>query len=90
VHQTLQRSWLRAYGADPVQPFPGHGQQKLEAAELKRLKREVTKLKAPRSAASLGSWQPEPATLPDLEMAGPRITHCRVGFTPLRGADSTV
>ncbi len=48
VHQTVLRSWLRAYGDDPVQAFPGHGQQKPEAAEIARLKREVTKLKAER------------------------------------------
>jgi transposase len=48
VHQTVLRSWLKAYGSDPVQAFPGHGQQKPEAAEIARLKREVTKLKAER------------------------------------------
>ena len=30
------------------QAFPGHGQQKPEQAEIARLKREVTKLKAER------------------------------------------
>ena len=48
VHQTVLRSWLKAYGDDPVQAFPGLGQQKPEAAEIARLKREVTKLKAER------------------------------------------
>jgi transposase len=48
VHQTVLRSWLRSYGDDPVQAFPGHGQQKPESAEIARLKREVTKLKAER------------------------------------------
>ena len=48
VHQTVLRSWLRAYGDDPVQAFPGHGQQKPEAAEITRQKREVTRLKAER------------------------------------------
>ena len=40
VHQTVLRSWLRAYGDDPVQAFPGHGRQSPEAAEITRLKRE--------------------------------------------------
>ena len=44
----MLRSWLKAYGDDPGQAFPGHGQQKPEAAEIARLKREVTKLKAER------------------------------------------
>ncbi len=48
VHQTVLRSWLRAYGDDPAQAFPGHGRQNPEAAEITRLKREVTKLKAER------------------------------------------
>jgi len=48
VHQTVLRSWLKAYGDDPVPAFPGHGQQKPEQAEIAALKREVTKLKAER------------------------------------------
>ncbi|MBN9590205.1 MAG: IS3 family transposase [Alphaproteobacteria bacterium] len=48
VHQAVLRSWLKAYGDDPVRAFPGHGRQKPEAAEFTRLKREVTKLKAER------------------------------------------
>ena len=48
VHQTVLRSWVKAFGADPEQAFPGHGQMKPEAAEIARLKREVTKLKAER------------------------------------------
>ena len=34
--------------SDPQHAFPGHGQLKPEAAEIARLKREVTKLKAER------------------------------------------
>jgi transposase len=48
VHQTVLRAWMRAFADDLVQAFPGHGQQKPEAAEIARLKREVTKLKAER------------------------------------------
>jgi transposase len=48
VHQTVLRAWMRTLADDPVQAFPGHGRQSPEAAEITRLKREVTKLKAER------------------------------------------
>jgi transposase len=48
VHQTVLRNWLKAFEDDPGQAFPGHGQMKPEQAEIARLKREVTKLKAER------------------------------------------
>ena len=48
VHQTVLRSWMKAFADDPAQAFPGHGQLKPEQAEIARLKREVTKLKAER------------------------------------------
>jgi len=48
VHPTQLRHWVKAFAEDPVQAFPGHGQMKPEAAEIARLKREVTKLKAER------------------------------------------
>jgi transposase len=48
VHGTVLRNWVRDYAADPSQAFPGHGQMKAEQAEIGRLKREVTKLKAER------------------------------------------
>jgi transposase len=48
VHGTVLRTWMKAYESDPQQSFPGHGQQKTEQAEIARLKREVTKLKAER------------------------------------------
>jgi transposase len=48
VHQTVLRRWVKDFSADPGQAFPGHGQQKPEQAEIARLKREVTKLKAER------------------------------------------
>jgi transposase len=48
VHLTVLRKWVREIGADPAQAFPGHGRQGPEAAEITRLKREVTKLKAER------------------------------------------
>ena len=48
VHGTVLRRWVKDFAGDPVQAFPGHGQMKPEAAEIARLKREVTKLKAER------------------------------------------
>ena len=48
VHQSVLRTWVKAFAADPQQSFPGHGQMKPEQAEIARLKSEVTKLKAER------------------------------------------
>ena len=48
VHGTVLRSWVKAFADDPTQAFPGHGQMKPEQAEIARLQREVTKLKAER------------------------------------------
>jgi transposase len=48
VHQTVLRDWVKAFGTDPAQAFPGQGRQSPEAAEIARLKREVAKLKAER------------------------------------------
>jgi transposase len=48
VHQTQLRQWVKDFADDPQQAFPGHGQMKPEQAEIARLKREVTKLKAER------------------------------------------
>ena len=48
VHATQLRKWVKDFGSDPGQAFPGHGQQKPEQAEIARLKREVARLKAER------------------------------------------
>ena len=48
VHENVIRKWLKDFGADPGQAFPGHGNMKPEQAEIERLKREVQKLKAER------------------------------------------
>lgn len=48
VHQTVLRNWVKEFSGDPQHPFPGHGQQKPEQAEIARLRREVAKLKAER------------------------------------------
>ena len=48
VHENVLRKWVREFGYDPKQAFPGHGQQKPEQLEINQLRREVTKLKAER------------------------------------------
>jgi transposase len=48
VHGTVLRSWVKDFAADPGQAFPGNGRQSAEQAEITRLEREVTKLKAER------------------------------------------
>jgi len=48
VHENVLRKWVREFGADPGQAFPGQGQVKPEQLEIDRLRREVTKLKAER------------------------------------------
>jgi hypothetical protein len=40
--------WVKEFGSDPAQAFPGHGQMKPEQLEIERLRREVNKLKAER------------------------------------------
>jgi transposase len=48
VHENVLRKWVKEFGSDPVQAFPGHGQMKPEQQEIERLRREVNKLKAER------------------------------------------
>jgi transposase len=48
VHVNVLRKWVKDFAADPTQAFPGQGQMKPEQAEIDRLRREVTKLKAER------------------------------------------
>ena len=44
----MLRKWVKEFGVDPVQAFPGHGQMKPEQQEIERLRREVAKPKAGR------------------------------------------
>jgi hypothetical protein len=45
----VPRKWVKEFGSDPIQAFPGHGQMKPEQLEIeRRLRREVNKLKAER------------------------------------------
>ena len=48
VHENVLRKWVKEFGSDPAQAFPGYGQMKPEQQEIERLRREVNKLKAER------------------------------------------
>jgi transposase len=48
LHANVLRGWVKAHKEDPAYAFPGLGQQKPEAAELTRLRREVARLKMER------------------------------------------
>ena len=48
VHVSQLRDWVKKFSDDPQYAFLGHGQMKPEQAEIARLQREVTKLKAER------------------------------------------
>ncbi|WP_092990593.1 IS3 family transposase [Rhizobium sp. NFR03] len=54
VHENVLRKWVREYGDDPSQSFPGKGQMKPEQVEIERLRREVAKLKAERDNLKKG------------------------------------
>jgi transposase len=48
VAHSVLRNWVKAFAEDQEHAFPGNGRQAPEQAEITRLKREVTKLKAER------------------------------------------
>jgi len=48
VHENVLRKWVKEFGSDPAQAFPGRGQMKPEQLEIERLRREVNKLRAER------------------------------------------
>jgi transposase len=48
VHVNVLRKWVKEFGQEPTQAFPGHGQMKPEQQEIERLRREVARLKAER------------------------------------------
>jgi len=48
VHATVVRRWVREFGTGTHDVFLGHGQLKPDDEEIRRLKREVVKLKAER------------------------------------------
>ena len=48
LHQTVLRRWVQQYRDHPETAFPGQGQMQREDEEVRRLRREVAKLKAER------------------------------------------
>lgn len=48
LHLNTLRKWVREHEADPWHAFPCEGQQRPEAAELTRLRREVATLRMER------------------------------------------
>ncbi len=48
IGENVLRRWVKEFGTDPAQAFPGQGQVKPEQIEIDKLRREVTKLKAER------------------------------------------
>ena len=48
LHPSVLYRWVKEYGGDSHQAFPGHGQQGATQAEITSLRREVRKLKAER------------------------------------------
>ena len=57
VHENVLRKWVKEFGSDPVQAFPGQGQLKPEQQEIERLRREVNKLKAERDIIAGWRWK---------------------------------
>jgi transposase len=48
LNENMLRRWVREFGEDPQDAFPGLGQMKPEQVEIARLQREVAKLKMER------------------------------------------
>lgn len=48
LHATVLRRWVSEFGDSPDGAFPGKGKMKPEDEEVRRLRREVAKLKAER------------------------------------------
>ena len=54
LHPSVLYRWVKGYGGDSHQAFPGHGQQGATQAEITSLRREVRKLKAERDILKKG------------------------------------
>jgi transposase len=48
VHENVLRKWVRELREEPQEAFPGNGKQKVQDAEIARLRKEVAKLKMER------------------------------------------
>lgn len=48
VHENVLRKWVRELREAPQEAFPGQGKQKVQDAEIAKLRKEVAKLKMER------------------------------------------
>jgi transposase len=48
LHENVLRKWVRDAKQNSTQAFPGRGRQRLDDAEVSRLKRELARTKAER------------------------------------------
>jgi transposase len=48
IHPNTLYRWVRKFGENPTEPFPGKGNQVSEAEQLRQLKREVQRLRMER------------------------------------------
>lgn len=48
INGSMLRRWVKEYEASGGEPFPGHGRLRPEQAEIRRLQKEVARLKAER------------------------------------------
>jgi transposase len=63
VHENVLRKWVKEFGSDPVQAFPGHGQMKPEQLEIERThpastpgRRDSLPRSAQAATAALNCW----------------------------------
>ncbi len=52
-HENVLRRWIRDWDTDPKKVLPGQGLMNPDQAELERMRREVTKLKAERDIQNI-------------------------------------
>jgi len=48
LHQNVLRKWVRDHAENGTDAFPGRGKQRVDDAEVSRLRRELAKTKAER------------------------------------------
>jgi transposase len=54
-NDNVLRRWIREMSSDPSQAFPGRGQMKADELEVKKLRREVVRLRAERDILKKGA-----------------------------------
>ena len=64
VHENVLRKWVKEFGSDPVQAFPGQGQMKPEQLEIERLRRELGPLPPPPRVSPASISPPPPSAPP--------------------------